>query len=619
MAQPATIGVDLGAHSIKIAQVKMSPQGPVLTALGLVPLAELAHEEEGRSRNAKIGLLLRDLLRTARARGRYVVTSLPGRRLFFRYVHVPPVPAWRLKALMEYEIKEEDEDSRNRAAYDFRLLDLPSKATEFTVLVTMAKNEVTQGAVQVVREAGLRVQDIYPGTVSLYNAFRAVFPGEIEETSLLLNIGADSSDMVFQSQGRFYFARNLTNAGNTFTEALLDELQIPFDEAEKLKVQRGRILPVDFKADEAASRTDEVRISDALSNAADSIANAIQTSLMYCRAQLKLADIKPTRLHLCGGGAQIPGLAEYLGTRLRMEVLPLNPAPLLDIASLPKPQTHLLQEQPGSFTTAIGLALTALHSQPGLVTLSLLPEKEKRRRNFHQSDKFLWFAAASLLIALGLSFHASRQMAQQLGQKQTQLNQLLEKAKEQKKEMEERRGVLDRSVGKVDALVLRATSSREIFDLLTLLTNPAILPREINLTEIKVQPAQPVAFHVETQGPLESPAERIVLIAGLVRTVMPPPLDLEKARQGEKPPMPAENYKQGLEVIKNFAKALESQKEIIYKAKLTRANTDPEREKKGEALIFGLSVELAPKTVEASEVLAELTSRSEASRREAQP
>lgn len=617
MPAPVAIGIDIGSHSIKVAQVRKTSQGYALLAAGTVPLGELAQEPEGKGRNAKIGLLLRGLMRNLRVRGKLAAASVPGRRLFFRYVHVPPVPAWRLKALMEYEIEEEETESKEPAAYDFRLLDLPNKATEFTVMITMAKNDVPQASLDVLKEAGVSADDIYPGTVALFNAFRGSCHGEIEDASILLNVGADSSDMVLQSQGRFFFARNLTNGGNAFSEALLDEFQISFEEAENLKLQKGKILPADFD-DEEKKMTEEVRTSDALSNAADGIANAIQTSLMYCRAQLKLADVKPQKILLCGGGALIPGLAEYLGSRLRLEVQPLDPSVQFDASQLPKAQAAAFHEQPGRFTTAIGLALSAL-AKPGMVTLSLLPEKEKKRRQFYRTDSYVWSAAVCLLIALGISIYVSRSMAIELGEKQTLLTQRLDEAKLNQKKMEERRVVVDRSVAKVDALLLRAYSSREIFDLMTTLTDPSILPKEINFTEIKIQPSQPLALHPESLGPPETPSERVVLVSGNVRTVVPPPLDIEKAKLGEKPAMPEENYKLGLEVIKNFGKALEGQGGIIYKVKVTRANTDPERQKRGEPLTFGLSIELAPKTVEGREYRNELARRTEVTRLEAEP
>ena len=603
------IGIDVGTHSIKVAQVRKIRSGLALDGIGIIPLGELAAQPDGKRKAAKVGLVLRDLVRDLNARGKFALTSLPGKRLFYRYVHVPPVPAWKLKALMEYEIEEENADEPGTVAYDYRLLELPTKAAEFTVLVAMAKNDVLEYVVDVVEEAGLHTEDIYPSATSVFNSYLYNHPpNEEEDSSIILNIGADNVDMVIQNYGRFFFGRSLTNGGNTFTESLQEEFNLPFTEAESLKTERGKILPVDHEYDEE-NPSYEDRISETLGAAADGLANAVQSSLMYCRAQLKLNDLKVDKLHLCGGGAKLPGLANYIGARLRMDVQSLNPAEAMDTSKLTGAEQRYLSEAPGQFTTAIGLALTKI-ALPGSISLSLLAEKEKKRRNFHMTDKYLYYAAACFLIGFGLSLYTSKNMSQEMAEKQTLYSQIRDEAKKFEEQLVQQSEKVGQQIAKVDALLLRANSSREITGVLGILTDPNIIPQEVNFTSIQVMPIQPVAFYENPKEPIESPTERILKIKGLVRTAIPPPVDPETK---ERPVPPPENYKKCTQVLTRLTRQLQEHDGFIYKAEVTRRVGDSKREEKGDPLSFEMSIELAPKTVEAIQLKKEFLAADEKS------
>ena len=609
MASPVITGIDIGAHSIKVAQIRRTRQGISLVGLGAIGLDELMEASEGRRKHAKEGILLRDLLTDYGLRCKSAVTSVPGKRLFYRYVHVPPVPAWKLKALMEYEIEEENEGGAASVSYDYRLLDLPTKATEFTVMVAMAKNDVTEGSIEVLKEGSIQVDDIYPGATSTFNAYLLANPGEVEEVSVVLNLGADSTDMLIQSYGNFFFTRNLSNAGNSFTEALQEEFQLPFAEAESLKIERGKILPLDADDEgdeEEGARSYDDRISDSLSSVADDLANAVQASLMFCRTQLKLPALKIDKLVMCGGGAKLEGLGDYLGARLRYDVEILDLRKELDTSELEDYQRDLLDREPGRFAAAIGIAQTAL-ARPRDVSLSLLSEKEKNRRIFRTTDKYLWYAAACLIVALGLSIYTSYQMKTEMLVKKEQFSKILDDAKKSDGSVKKRVERDGKKVAKVDAMLLRANSSKEIIDLLTLLTTPDVVPTQINLTKISVLDIDPLPFRPPLrEGEEPSPSERTVKAEGMVRTVVPAPITLEHQELGTLPEKPRENYEEGLKIVGEFTENLMKVKDVVYRAFVTRADAHPKREEGGAPLVFAISIELAPKTVEGRKLLEQL-------------
>ncbi|MHC4731533.1 MAG: hypothetical protein ACYS6Z_13220, partial [Planctomycetota bacterium] len=123
------IGIDIGGHAVKIAVI---------------------HKKGGVSRATRLFRAMlagdTDLVRIQGALKRAGVTGGPGllgitgRDLIIRYTHVPPVPDWRLKLLMQFEINEVSGQSGGEVAADYRRVNLPIEADEETVLVSLARN-----------------------------------------------------------------------------------------------------------------------------------------------------------------------------------------------------------------------------------------------------------------------------------------------------------------------------------------------------------------------------------------------------------------------------------------------------------------------------------------------
>ena len=131
------IGIDLGARNLrlvagtvkgsvftvtKIAQAEVRPSDDPETAI-LAALPDLA---------AELGDKLKKNARGARF-------GLSGKELIIRYTQVPPVPLWRLRLLMDFEVREMAQQAGDALASDYNLVTLPNATGEDTVLVAVCK------------------------------------------------------------------------------------------------------------------------------------------------------------------------------------------------------------------------------------------------------------------------------------------------------------------------------------------------------------------------------------------------------------------------------------------------------------------------------------------------
>lgn len=144
--------------------------------------------------------------------------------------------------------------------------------------------------------------------------------------------------------------------GNAFTSAIGDKLGISFEEAEAIKIEKGKVC-VDGYSEPCANK-EEQDISDAIEGVAADIALDIRRSLDYHDLQLegRSKDSGVTSVVLTGGASVMEGLDHYLENELGLATTMGDP--LKTIAVNPKLSNKEEFSKLGPmFAVGIGLAL----------------------------------------------------------------------------------------------------------------------------------------------------------------------------------------------------------------------------------------------------------------------
>jgi type IV pilus assembly protein PilM len=430
------LGIDIGSHSVKAALLRRRGSAVQLVRAGSAPLAELGQMEDTPRKIAREAMLIRNLLRSIGATGHAARVAVGGRKTIIRYTRVPPAPEWRLKMLVDYEIKGDTQSQGDDLCYDFRLLDLPGSGVDLAVMIAIARNELVESRYEVLRDASVDIDNVTLTPFPLFETYVQNRGGSFSDDKniLLVDIGSEHMNLVVERNGKLLFARSISPGGREFTEAVQDQFRLPFEEAERLKIEQGRLLlggEAGASADDATqlspaadaptevSTADEdsiglltpddpglelsetgstttAQLSEAMTPVAGRLASAIQSSLLYCRAQTRMAELEIDEMVLTGGGSQLPGLRQTLSRRLGIPVAPSDPLRNIDLAPLSRGQREIVERDAESYTTAVGLALPGV--QPEAREFCLLPQRIKQRRRFAEKTLYLWLSAAALLV-----------------------------------------------------------------------------------------------------------------------------------------------------------------------------------------------------------------------------
>src|SRR5258706_457913 len=233
--------------------------------------------------------------------------GLTGRDVNIRYTRVPRVPDWQLRNLMRFEVEEIGDQSGSGVASDFNLLpQLPEIEGEDVVLLAMAREGLLEAHAAGVKAAGGAVEAFSPNAIALYNAFLRY--GVVQdETVLLANVGYDNTDVVIVRGPDLIFARNLAGGSRLFEDALAQRLQVSATKACEIKETLVDLDPAARPGEALAERA-----RDAVKGAAGQLLGLLQSTVLFCKSQIKISSLKLDRVLLCGGGAALAGLPPYL-------------------------------------------------------------------------------------------------------------------------------------------------------------------------------------------------------------------------------------------------------------------------------------------------------------------
>jgi Tfp pilus assembly PilM family ATPase/Tfp pilus assembly protein PilN len=329
--------------------------------------------------------------------------GLTGRELNLRYVRVPRVPDWQLRKLMRFEVEDVGGQTGEGVASDFNLLpDMPEIEGEDVVLLAMAKESLLETHLEGLAARGGALDAFSPSALALYNAWLRF--GVIEgDTVMVASIGKDSTDVILARGPDLLFARNLSGGSRLFDQAIAQRFDVSEAKAEELKHRYATLDP-----SARHENANQEKASRAITGAAGQLQSLLQSTVLFCKSQLKLSGLKVDRVVLCGGGAALEGLPAWLSGAMGVRAELFDAFRMVETGGLEPEVADRLEEYKLEAVTALGLATMA--SDPEAFSVELLPEAMKRRREFWGGTAFL--VAAGVLAAAYLGWDGYRKSAQ---------------------------------------------------------------------------------------------------------------------------------------------------------------------------------------------------------------
>ncbi|MDQ7843059.1 MAG: type IV pilus assembly protein PilM [Armatimonadota bacterium] len=307
------LGVDMGTHAMKVAELRRTGRGIELTHYGIAPTPPGAVANGMILDRPAASGALRMLLRASGIRGRRAVISVTGQNVLARILRLPPIPADEVKQAIRWEAERHLPFPVEEAVLDAQVVGevTDDGQRQLEVLLAAAPETVALTCIETVEEAGLQVEAVELSALAMVRALsRREHPGVVA----MVNLGASTTEVAVVRGGVPQFTRTIAEG----VEGLA--------EGGETAIIEGRL---------------------------DAVVSQLRRSFDFYRVQYGRAQID--QILLCGGGARADGVDRHLA--LEMEIPVAVGTPLEEV----HPGSHLdsdtVRRLAPQLVTAIGLAL----------------------------------------------------------------------------------------------------------------------------------------------------------------------------------------------------------------------------------------------------------------------
>jgi len=369
---PVAWGLDIGHSSIKA--VKLSRVGDSVTVLGYA--IEPIPTGENTDREDAVVKALTALATREEFGAIPVVAALSGRQIFSRTINIPVINAKKVDRMVELEARQQIPGNFDEVEWSYHTSPSADGASN-DVAIFAARKELIAELVAKSKRVGLNLVGVSVSSLALYNFIRYDQEFPLDETVIILDVGAENTDLVLY-QGDTLWMRTLAVSGNDITKAFMKKFRVSFEEAETLKRQIGESRQAD-------------KIFKVIEGSLNELNSEVTRSLGFYKQTNPNAKLES--LVISGNTFKLPNLPQYLADRLRFAVIMLEDLDRIKVAD-GLDREHFLQDLQ-SLGVAMGLALQGTGTAKANV--NLMPTEARIERLLKTKR---WAAVALLAMVL---------------------------------------------------------------------------------------------------------------------------------------------------------------------------------------------------------------------------
>ncbi|MDG0964733.1 MAG: pilus assembly protein PilM [Opitutales bacterium] len=304
----------------------------------------------------------------------------PGSLLLNKTIRVPHVDEEKQKKIVAFELSQKMPFPLAELIWDYQVID--DDGVEQEILAFAVKPEIAETFCEKVVEIGLNPLQITPAPTLDYNALISSGVGLEQQETLVVNIGAKSTNLLFINPTGFLI-RSIAIGGNTLTQNISDNIGTVFEKAEEIKKSyfSGQVA---FSPEDPSVQVLENCSQQFLTRASQEITRSIVT---YKR--LKKGK-SPTRMFLSGRGALLNNLPEYISQSQSLNIDYFDPLKSLVIDEGVKQEMRALL--PFMLGEPVGLATAIFNNNQKHVLkrpLNLLPANKLTNLSFKKKIPIL--------------------------------------------------------------------------------------------------------------------------------------------------------------------------------------------------------------------------------------
>src|SRR6202047_2331568 len=333
------LGLDITTSSVKLIELAMGGGQYRVEAYAAEPTPQNAINDKA------VGEAIRRAVKRAGAKSSEVAVAISGDAAITKVIQMPrALRAGDLEAQVEMQADQYIPFPMDAVSYDFEVLGPSEKDPDsHDVLLVATRSENVEQRQAAVRAAGLTAKIVDVEAFALENACKLMThqmpDGGIDRTIAVVDFGASSTTFSVLRNLKVVYTRDFAFGGQQLTEEIMRTYGLAMEEAGRAKKEGG--LPGNYQA-------------EVLDPFIDDMTQQVSRSLQFYLASGAGRE-QPGEIVVCGGCANIPGVADVISSRVGISAEKGDPLGQMKLSSRAKAQA--VQRDATALLTACGLAL----------------------------------------------------------------------------------------------------------------------------------------------------------------------------------------------------------------------------------------------------------------------
>jgi len=310
----AVVGLDIGSSAVKAVELKPSGKGFKVVAFGIEPVPPDSIVDGAIIDGAAVADAIRRVFENKAFKTKEVAASLSGNAVIVKKINLPVMTEAELAESIYWEAEQYIPFDIQDVNLDYQILDAgtgPDSKGTMDVLLVAAKKEKIADYTGVISQAGRVPIIVDVDAFALQNAYEVNYGLVPDAVVVLLNAGASAININILTGDQSTFTRDISIGGNSYTEAVQKELNLPFESAEQLK--RGHAV-------EGVNPDDVTPVLQAMT---ENVLLEIQKTFDFFKATASSDRID--RIVLSGGASRVHGFEAALTERFNTAVEVFDP------------------------------------------------------------------------------------------------------------------------------------------------------------------------------------------------------------------------------------------------------------------------------------------------------
>lgn len=331
------LGLDIGTSAIRL--VELSGSGAKsLVRYAYAPIDPKIAQSDSKADQQKLAMAIKNLIDESKTTTRNVAVGIPSSRVFTTVVDLDRLSENEMDQAIRLQADSLIPTPLASSKLDWALLgDSPVEKTKAEVLISSVSNEYTEARLEILESLNLNVIAFEPDNLAIA---RSLFALDATISQMAIDIGSQSTDLVFCMNGVPRLARSIPIGSRSFVKAAMENLSIDEKQADQFVFKFG------LSKDKL-----EGQVYQAIVGAVDLLISEVEKSIKFVAG--RYPNNKLERVVVSGGASVLPEFPLYLANKFAVSVEIGN---AWRNVSFPSDRQNELLAVSNHFAVAVGLA-----------------------------------------------------------------------------------------------------------------------------------------------------------------------------------------------------------------------------------------------------------------------